>query len=89
MGDSFLISLFPVGAKAGTPSLFVRMKQEKNGQVIRMYQLYEQNGITPFKGTVRDLAITAVGPGYIWTGDDSVDAYVPLRVHVFATLAQL
>ena len=37
---SYLLSVFPVGANKGEPSLLVRMRQANNGGIMRIFQLY-------------------------------------------------
>ena len=74
---SYLLTFQPVGANAGEPSLVVRMEKKKNGGVMRIYQLYEEDGVTPFSGTVKDVAVSGRDnvfpnlPYFVWTGDDT------------------
>lgn len=79
---SYLITMEPVNANAGKPSLIVRMEKVKNGPVLRIFELFEADGTTPFTGTVRDVTVsgrTTVIPNlpyFVWTCDDRQDAYV-------------
>lgn len=82
--DSYLMTFHPVGDNAGRPSLIVRMEKKKNGKIMRIYQLYEEDGTTPFTGTVKDVTVSGRDtvtpnlPYFVWTCDDTYDPYVGL-----------
>jgi len=81
-GSSYLISMQPVGNNYGKPSILVRMRKEKEGEVMRIFQLYEEDG-SPFTGSVRDVTVTGRTtitpplPFYVWTCDDEQQCVPP------------
>ena len=75
---SYLISMQPVGERAGEPSLILRMRRKKNGKIMRIYRIYTSS-YEPYTGTVRDLAVSGNDDGmpeFVWTGDDTLDECV-------------
>eukprot|EP01029_Cantina_marsupialis_P002526 TRINITY_DN1236_c0_g1_i4.p1 TRINITY_DN1236_c0_g1~~TRINITY_DN1236_c0_g1_i4.p1 ORF type:complete len:545 (-),score=173.91 TRINITY_DN1236_c0_g1_i4:464-2011(-) len=67
-----LLSYQALGEKWKTPSLFVLMEREKEKEIVRIFELYEEDGTSPFIGSVADLTVCDEYD-VVFTGDDAYE----------------
>lgn len=66
--ETFIISLQPVGDLAGRPSVIARLEKEAKGRLMRVYTLWEKDGVTPHTGAVGDVTVSM---SHVYTCDDT------------------